>query len=86
MIYLMEIEVNGMGEKFRCNFFLLLFLKIFYTIHKISLSFFFDFFCIMVYNIYIDMPKPALQGAALRCPAGRRKKNVDKCRVHECKN
>lgn len=37
MIYLMEIKVNGMGEKFRCDFFFYFFLKIFYTIHKISL-------------------------------------------------
>ena len=76
MIYLMEIRVNGMGERFRSNFFFYFFLKISYTIHKISLlvKIFLDFFCRMVYNIYISMPKPALQGAALRCPAGRRKK------------
>ena len=80
MICLMEIRVNRMGEKFRCDFFFYFFLKIFYTICMISLlvKIFLDFFREMVYNIYINMPKPALQGAALRCPAGRRK-NVDKC-------
>ena len=75
MICLMEIEVNGMGEKFRNNFFLLLFLKIFYTIHKISLSFFLDFFREMSYNIYIHYAEAGIaKRAALRCPAGRQKK------------
>lgn len=38
MICQMEIKANRMDEKFRSNFFFYFFLKIFYTIHIISLS------------------------------------------------
>lgn len=77
MIYLMEIRVNGMGERFRSNFFFYFFLKISYTIHKISLLvkiFFLTFFAECSIIFIFTVPKPASRKGQLSAvlPAGKK--------------
>ena len=63
-----------MALKFSWSMIYLMEMKVNRTDEKFVGHFFLDFFSEMVYNICINVPKPALERAALRCPAGRRKK------------